>query len=55
MSLDDRLSYYKIPGLSIAIIDNDEIVYVKSYGSKDIESKPLNLASSLIPLNLINN
>ncbi|WP_299272608.1 serine hydrolase [uncultured Psychroserpens sp.] len=35
MDIQDRLSYYKVPGLSLSIIENDSIVKSKFYGYSD--------------------
>ncbi|MEM1529534.1 MAG: serine hydrolase [Desulfurococcaceae archaeon] len=33
----ERISKYRMPGLSIALLKNDEIVYAKGFGFKDVE------------------
>jgi CubicO group peptidase (beta-lactamase class C family) len=38
LSLADRMEAYKIPGVSIAVIDNFKIEWAKGYGVKDEES-----------------
>ena len=32
MALVDRMRYYKVPGFSIALIDQEELAWVKGYG-----------------------
>lgn len=41
MSLLDRMKTHKVPGISIAIIHNYKIDWVKSYGIKDIHTQEL--------------
>jgi CubicO group peptidase (beta-lactamase class C family) len=36
-NLEARLSYYKIPGISIAVINNGEIEWARGFGYKDID------------------
>jgi CubicO group peptidase (beta-lactamase class C family) len=38
MSLDDRMEFYNVPGVSIAVINNYQIEWVKGYGVIDKES-----------------
>ncbi|MBD0257080.1 MAG: beta-lactamase family protein [Cytophagales bacterium] len=38
-NLRERMKHYRVPGMSIAVIENFKIVWVKSYGVKDLESK----------------
>jgi CubicO group peptidase (beta-lactamase class C family) len=38
MSLADRMEAYKVPGVSIAVINNYEIEWAKGYGAKEKES-----------------
>lgn len=38
-SIAERMKHYRVPGLMLAIIDHGEIVFVKSYGVKDNQSK----------------
>ncbi len=35
----DRMKFYEVPGLSVAVIENGKLAWAKSYGVKDIESK----------------
>lgn len=35
MNIRDRMQYYRVPGLSVAVIDNDRIEWSKEYGSKN--------------------
>ncbi len=37
--LRERMEHYRVPGMSIAVIENFKIAWVKSYGVKDLESK----------------
>jgi len=39
MSINDRMKYHNVPGLSIAVINNFKIEWVKCYGVLDKESK----------------
>lgn len=38
-TLDERLAYYKIPGISIALIDNGEIEWARGFGYKNVSLK----------------
>jgi len=38
-SLTERLDYYKIPGISIAVINNGEIEWARGFGFKDVSSR----------------
>ena len=38
-SIFEEMKKYKIPGISIAAIHNGKIVWIKSYGYKDSQSK----------------
>ncbi|NQX82302.1 MAG: serine hydrolase [Flavobacteriaceae bacterium] len=38
-SIEERMKHYGIPGISIAVINNGEIVWTKAYGIMDKESK----------------
>ena len=38
-SIEERMEHYGVPGVSIAVINNSEIEFVKSYGVMDKESK----------------
>ncbi len=38
-SIEERMEYYGVPGVSIAVINNGEIEWTKAYGIKDKESK----------------
>ncbi len=35
----DRMKHYGVPGLSIAVIDKDKVLWAKGYGVMDVESK----------------
>jgi len=35
MNILDRMKYYKIPGVSVAVIDNGKIAWAKGYGIKE--------------------
>jgi len=39
MNLVDRMSFYKVPGVSIAVIDQGRIAWARGYGFSDIASK----------------
>lgn len=36
LKLSDRLQFFKVPGISLAVIDKDRIDWFKTYGYKDI-------------------
>jgi len=36
LKLADRLQFFKVPGLSLAVIDKDKVEWFKTYGYKDI-------------------
>ncbi|MGD2295246.1 MAG: serine hydrolase domain-containing protein [Candidatus Aminicenantes bacterium] len=38
MSIADRMELYRVPGVSIAVINNYKIEWAKSYGEKSVES-----------------
>ena len=38
-TLEERLAYYKIPGISIAVINNGEIEWARGFGYKDVRTK----------------
>ncbi|MBK6345126.1 MAG: beta-lactamase family protein [Bacteroidales bacterium] len=38
-TLEERLAFYKIPGISIAVIDNGEINWARGFGYKDVGTK----------------
>jgi len=38
-TLEERLANYKIPGISIAVIDSGEIKWVRGFGYKDVSTK----------------
>lgn len=38
-SIEERMKHYKVPGLSIAVINNHKIEWARSYGVKDIETR----------------
>src|SRR5215813_4924741 len=37
-TIRERMSYYKIPGVSIAVINDFKVEWAKAYGVKDIET-----------------
>ncbi|WP_298754002.1 beta-lactamase family protein [uncultured Psychroserpens sp.] len=39
MSLEARMNYYKVPGLSLSIIENDDIIQSNFYGYRDLNLK----------------
>ncbi|MBL1222549.1 serine hydrolase [Chryseobacterium sp. L7] len=42
-TLQSRMKHYNIPGVSIAVIKNSKVIWAKSYGFADVESKtPVN-------------
>ncbi|MFN1218766.1 serine hydrolase [Chryseobacterium kwangjuense] len=42
-TLKSRMKYYNIPGVSIAVIKNSKVIWTKTYGYADVESKtPVN-------------
>ena len=38
-SLAERMKFYKVPGLSVAVINNFQIEWARGYGVKDLETK----------------
>ncbi|MEO4004979.1 serine hydrolase [Flavobacterium sp. CAU 1735] len=38
-TLESRMKHYAIPGMSIAVIKNSKVIWSKSYGFADVESK----------------
>ena len=38
-SVEERLEYYKVPGASVAVVENGRIVFAKGYGWADVEKK----------------
>ena len=38
MTLSERMVHYKVPGVSIAVIENDRVEWTKSYGVLNVES-----------------
>ena len=38
MTLQARMTYYKVPGVSIAVVDQGKIVWAKGYGVTDVET-----------------
>ncbi|MGG5211074.1 serine hydrolase [Chryseobacterium sp. MIQD13] len=42
-TLESRMKHYNIPGVSIAVIKNSKVIWTKTYGFADVESKtPVN-------------
>jgi CubicO group peptidase (beta-lactamase class C family) len=39
LSIDERMKHYKVPGLSVAVINNYKVEWARSYGVKDIETR----------------
>lgn len=37
--IESRMEYYGVPGVSVAVIENDQIVWAKGYGYRDKEHK----------------
>lgn len=43
MRLEDRMQHFKVPGVSIAVIENGKIAWARGYGVRDLETKaPVN-------------
>lgn len=38
-SLAERLKFYKVPGLSVAVIENYRVAWARAYGVRDLETK----------------
>lgn len=38
-SLEDRMKFYKVPGLSVAVIENFRVAWARGYGVKDFDTK----------------
>ena len=38
-SIEERMKFYKVPGLSVAVIKDFKIAWAKGYGVKDLETK----------------
>src|ERR1051325_398781 len=38
-TIEERMKFYKVPGLSIAVIKDSKIAWAKGYGVKDLETK----------------
>lgn len=38
-TLDSRMKYYHVPGVSIAVIKNSKVIWSKTYGWADVEAK----------------
>ncbi|MDQ3473492.1 MAG: beta-lactamase family protein, partial [Acidobacteriota bacterium] len=38
-SLAERMKFYKVPGLSVAVIENFKVVWARAYGVKELETK----------------
>jgi CubicO group peptidase (beta-lactamase class C family) len=38
-SLAERMKFYKVPGLSVAVIEDFKVVWARAYGVKDLETK----------------
>ncbi|NMC65190.1 MAG: serine hydrolase, partial [Acidobacteria bacterium] len=36
LGLVDRLQFFKVPGISLAVVDKDKVEWFKTYGYKDI-------------------
>jgi CubicO group peptidase (beta-lactamase class C family) len=39
MSLKDRMAHYKVPGLTVAVVQNYKIEWARGYGFADVETK----------------
>ena len=42
MTLADRMKFYKVPGVSIAVINNGKIEWAKGYGALETGEKKAN-------------
>lgn len=40
-TLDERMAYYKVPGLSIAVVKNGAVLWAKGYGTADTQTNSL--------------
>lgn len=38
-TIEERLAYYKIPGISVAVINNSEIEWARGFGYKDVSTR----------------
>lgn len=38
-AIEERLAYYKIPGISVAVINNGEIEWARGFGYKDVSTR----------------
>jgi CubicO group peptidase (beta-lactamase class C family) len=38
-TIEERMKHYKVPGLSVAVINNFKVEWAKAYGLKDVETK----------------
>jgi CubicO group peptidase (beta-lactamase class C family) len=38
-SIEERMKFYKVPGLSVAVIKDFKVVWAKGYGVKDLQTK----------------
>lgn len=41
MRLEDRMKHFKVPGVSITVIENGKIAWARGYGVRDLETKTL--------------
>ncbi len=41
MTLAERMVYYNVPGVSIAVINNDQIEWAKGYGVLEADPDPI--------------
>ena len=39
-NIQERMKHYKVPGVSIAVINNFTVEWARAYGVKDIETEP---------------
>ena len=37
-SIQERMSFYRVPGVSVAVLDEGHIAWAKGYGVKDVET-----------------
>ncbi|MEJ2538495.1 MAG: serine hydrolase [Gemmatimonadota bacterium] len=36
--LEDRMAYYKVPGISVAVLQDGELLWARGWGSRDVEA-----------------
>jgi CubicO group peptidase (beta-lactamase class C family) len=48
-SIEERLKFYKCPGLSVAVIKDFKVLWARAYGIKDLETKEPITTETLFP------